>query len=200
MGADGPDVRGPMAALFRPESYVGRVQINGVPDGAEISVDGAVVATSPLAGPLEGVKVGVRGIKVEAKGFAPLKTQVVVKFDQTATLELAMEGVVTNPPAHSDEPIVVPVESESEAEAALPWASIAVGGTGAAIGGAGLLAAIVTGAVAATGETLLITNVIETPTNRNLAWNIARVSWVALALAIVVTGSGGALAAAAFVL
>lgn len=166
-GPEGADVSGPVMALFEPERYVGRLELRGVPAGAHVYIDGLERAVAPLAGPLDGVAVGVRRVRVVVDGAPPLTTSAVVRFGEVTVLDLGVAAPVAGTPSTAEPPAVearapdedkLLEEPETEASGISP-AALALFGTGGAVAGLGVVLAVLGGGAAATTEALLWTTV-----------------------------------------
>jgi hypothetical protein len=119
--------------LARAQAKIGTVNVGGAPAGAEIRVDGELVGTAPLAGPIF-VEPGTRRVEARAEGYATAERVVTLGPGQEGRVEVGL--------------------------AAVPRAVGPVAGAGGGAGGAGpvkngpnmgVVAAGVTGTVAALG-------------------------------------------------
>ncbi len=113
----GPWVVQNLAVLDRALATVGQhlasLLVSGVVPGAEVSIDGHVVGTTPLAAPIR-VAAGVVSVEVRAAGYAEVRRSVQLVAATTAreSFDLAREPAVTPatyvPPTPAAAPLATP--------------------------------------------------------------------------------------------
>lgn len=111
----------------------GRLLLQGVPDGARIEVDGAVVATTPLAGPLD-VAPGRRVVRVLQPGMTPWQQEVTVASGGATELAVTLSPAT----ALDGGPTTVVSDEKTERGFEYPWYAWTTTGVTAAGLGAGI--------------------------------------------------------------
>ncbi len=101
---------------------VGSLMINAGPAGAEVKLDGIVVAVAPVEGPLF-VEPGVRSVTVSKEGYPSATGMVMIDPGR----EMKVDRVLTPPVVAAPVAIAPPPERRSPA-----WRAFLVGGAGAA--------------------------------------------------------------------
>ncbi len=133
-----------LVRLLEPERWVGGLALDVSEPGARVFLDGEQVATTPLAGPLDGLKPGKHILMIRKQGFDAFSQFVVVRYGQVARLavDLANATVVgllyedeTAPP---DEPPAAAVDRRAPAAAGRNWQQV-VGWSGLGLGAAAVL-------------------------------------------------------------
>jgi len=69
--------------LVAPASLVGNIAVLSDVAGAQVSLDGQALGTTPLQGALAGLSVGVHHLSVTREGFTPFDEDVPVRFEKT---------------------------------------------------------------------------------------------------------------------
>lgn len=128
---------------------VGELELRGGPDGATVRVDGAEVATLPLAAPLR-LRAGVVTLEVRAEGHFPFTRQVSVLGGELTREPVALTPLPREPappvaaaaPPTVAPPAVVapPVVIAPREEPRVPVASWVLGGVGVALVAGGAVA------------------------------------------------------------
>jgi hypothetical protein len=118
-------------SLSEIRKHLGKIEVVGAPDGAEIVVSGNVAGVAPLASPLR-VEVGSYTIEAKKPGYYPGVRVITVESDGTSRCDLAMKPIeAPKPPAVTIAP--PPPKPKPEAPAPIakssqsPWFYVAVG-------------------------------------------------------------------------
>ncbi|MBI5509153.1 MAG: PEGA domain-containing protein [Deltaproteobacteria bacterium] len=74
--------------LLAPTTYVGTLTVQITVEGAEVYVDDRQVGTTPLPGPLDGLRAGPHILKVVKPGFADVNQFVDVVYKRNATVSI----------------------------------------------------------------------------------------------------------------
>ena len=150
------------------ETSPANILVTGVPDGAEILIDGARMGLAPLTSAMQ-VHPGSRTVSVRAEGFLIRQQQLEVKPGGRETLEVTL---VPAPP--TPEPIATaPVEDSFE----VPWTAWAAAGVSVAaltFGGVNILVALDDAAKARTEST--ITDDAGNPSGDRDRWQALKTS------------------------
>jgi hypothetical protein len=97
--------------LLRPDLFVGSLQLDLPVEGAEVYVDGRLVGTTPLEGPIADLEPGQRALKIVKTGFSDFDKFIEVRFRRTTVVTIDLEmstvaGVIyeeePEPEAHAD--------------------------------------------------------------------------------------------------
>jgi tetratricopeptide (TPR) repeat protein len=121
------------AAVLELQEYLGLIVVITDVAGAEVTVDGTAVGTTPLTGPLT-VQVGRHVVTVTAEGYAPSQSEVSVAAGESARVEPELVAAAAVGPTALP---VEPTPPESGVDSVWFWvtASAAVAlGAGAAVG------------------------------------------------------------------
>lgn len=95
------------------KAHVGRVEVIGSPEGAEVSVAGKVVGRLPLATPVP-VDEGTVDIEVRSDGHEPLLRSLAVKGGQYQRSVFRLSPLVTAPSSLAPAPSPTPGDSADE--------------------------------------------------------------------------------------
>jgi tetratricopeptide (TPR) repeat protein len=134
-------------ALAVVAGHVGRLEVSGDVPGAEVRVDGSLVATLPMAAPAP-VLAGLVTLDVTAPGHEPVSRRFTVEpgalVRESVTLRPAAPTVVTPPvvtpptPLIVAPPVVPPPVPPSRSTARLAWGIASLAGGAVALGLGGL--------------------------------------------------------------
>src|SRR5579863_3031327 len=141
-------------ALGTIEAHLGRVEVLGDPEGAEVSVNGRTIGKLPLVDAVR-VSAGEVDVEMRAPGYVPAQRTVTIIGGQyqRVVLHLAKEAVAEPTPAAGAKPAAdvtsagtlsatlpaassssAPTESSSPVHAALKWSAVGLAGAGLAVG------------------------------------------------------------------
>jgi tetratricopeptide (TPR) repeat protein len=124
------------AAVLELQEYLGLIVIITDVAGAEVTVDGTAVGTTPLTGPLT-VQVGRHVVTVTAEGYAPSQSEVTVAAGEAARVEPELVAAAAVGSTAGPTVPVEPTPPEGGVDSVWFWttASAAVAlGAGAAVG------------------------------------------------------------------
>jgi hypothetical protein len=107
---------------------VGRLEIQGPPSGAAISVDGVAMGTAPLAAWVA-VSPGTHRVEATHAGYSPFESEVEVAAGQTLAVSAPLVALAGTPPIGPGP--VVPVEPDDDEGGLSPWFWACVGVAGA---------------------------------------------------------------------
>jgi hypothetical protein len=79
--------------LVAPEKLVGTFALLSDEPGATITLDGNAIGTTPLAGPLSNLPVGVHHLSVSRDGFTGFDEEVPVRFEKTTQVVVHQKAV-----------------------------------------------------------------------------------------------------------
>jgi hypothetical protein len=81
-----------LVQLLEPQRWVGSLQLEVSEAGAQVWLDGAQVASSPLSAPLTGLAPGKHILMIRKEGQAEFSKFVVVRYDQVAQLKVDLDS------------------------------------------------------------------------------------------------------------
>ncbi len=136
-------------ALGTIQAHLGRVEVLGDPEGAEVSVNGRSVGKLPLAEPVR-VSAGQVDVEMRAPGYVSAQRTLSIVGGQYQRLVLHLakeaaaespgaatkpaEGVATNPGPAGAGPVASGEAPPSQARIALKWGAAGLAGVGLAVG------------------------------------------------------------------
>ncbi len=133
--------------LLEPERWVGSLQLEVSEPGAQVWLDGAQVAVTPLGAPLAGLSPGKHILMIRKEGRADFSKFVVVRYDQVAQLKVDLDSATVvgllydkrpATPRPRPAPTLVatpPPEPGLSWQATTGWSLFAVGAASAVAGG-----------------------------------------------------------------
>lgn len=127
---DARTVRGALAELLSPVTFVGRLRVANAPAGAQIRVDHLPLASAELMQPYA-LSVGPHVVEVSAPGHVALVREVTIDYDE----ELALDATLSPEGAAGAD---VPTEPAAE-PGAVPWWPAAVTGAVTVLAGSAAL-------------------------------------------------------------
>jgi hypothetical protein len=110
--------------LLVPEAVRGAVAVESDVGGARVLVDDREVGRTPLARPIENVAVGTHRLRLEAEGYQPFATDVVVRFQKTSEVEVRLAAATRGAPR----------PPRPRTWVSSPWTWVAVGAVAVATG------------------------------------------------------------------
>jgi hypothetical protein len=87
------EIRVALVRLVAPERLVGQIAILSDVSGAQVALDGKAVGTTPLAGPLHGLSVGLHKLMVTREGFSSFAEDVPVRFEKSTQVVVRQSAV-----------------------------------------------------------------------------------------------------------
>lgn len=121
------------ADLARIREHLGQLHVTGGVAGAQVLVDGAVVATLPMATPVP-APVGAARVELRLAGYYVVRRDVTIAAGQVAREEMQMQPdpaatpaapLVVAPPVVTPPPAAAPVAVAASPRAPTPWRSVA---------------------------------------------------------------------------
>jgi hypothetical protein len=107
---------------------VGRLEIQGPPLGAAVSIDGVAVGTAPLAAWVA-VSPGSHRVEATRAGYSPFSSEIEVAAGQTLAVNAPLVALAGTPPIGPGP--VIPVEPDDDEGGLSPWFWACVGVAGA---------------------------------------------------------------------
>lgn len=77
------EIRVAAVRLVAPEQLVGRIEVVSAIPGAQVILDGNLVGTTPLVGPLDRIAAGTHKVVVSRDGYSSFEEDVPVRFEKT---------------------------------------------------------------------------------------------------------------------
>ena len=102
------------SALRETQTHLGDLRIEGKPDGAEVTVNGSVVGTLPLASPVR-VSEGRVTVEARAPGRKSLSTTMTIAAHANDRLQISLEAEAPPPPPQPSARVVPPSSVTSDA-------------------------------------------------------------------------------------
>jgi hypothetical protein len=133
-----PALDGLLIRLLEPERWVGGLALEISEPGARVYLDGEPVATTPLAGPLQGLKPGKHILMIRKQGFDAFSQFVVVRYGQLARLTVDLANATVVGLLYEDEAESAAVDLRAPAAAGTNWQQV-VGWSGLGLGAAAVL-------------------------------------------------------------
>lgn len=128
---DGRVLRGALAEVLSPSTYVGRLRVEGLPSGARVKVDHLPLSGAEVLQPYV-LSVGAHVVEVSAPGRPTLRREVNIAYDEVVPFDASL-------PASGEELAA----GEVVAGASVPWWPAAVSAAVAGVAGtAAIIAAI----------------------------------------------------------
>lgn len=95
--------------LLAPDELLGAVAILTDLVGAQVSIDGKIVGTTPVLEPIRRLDLGDHSLKVEAEGYTPFEETVTVRFQKTSrvVVRLTVVGAPDTPDPVVGDPRIV---------------------------------------------------------------------------------------------
>jgi hypothetical protein len=87
------EIRVAAVQLVAPEQLVGRIEVLSAVPGAQVTLDGAPVGTTPLLGPLDKIAAGTHRVAVTRDGFSAYEEDVPVRFEKTTQVVVRQQAM-----------------------------------------------------------------------------------------------------------
>lgn len=83
-----------LVQLLAPQNWTGTLVLDCSEGGAQVQLDGSLIATTPLAKPLEGLKPGKHILRITKEGFGEFSRFVAIRYNEVARLKVDLKNAM----------------------------------------------------------------------------------------------------------